>query len=392
MKGTVKREYYIDNLRTMIIALVIMLHLAVTYSSLGLWYYNERVANGFFGQMFFATFQTFAQSFSMGLMFLLAGYFTPASFDKKGFGKFFIDRFRRLVIPALLYLLIVTPFVCWTEVPGRPFTEGAATFTEFYGNYLRTGGMKLLGIGPMWFAVALFGFSVFYALARLLLPATGTYNSEKKEVNLVLAAAISAVAAGAFLLRLFFPIGSIFWGMQLCYFSQYVLLFAAGIFAYRKNFFERLTPATGKKWLAAGLIASTAGLIALKIAAGMYDLSTFTIVTNPPGGTFAGGVSWKTISYAILESFIAVSLSAGLITLFREKVNFSNSLTTSLTGSSFAVYMFHPPIIIAVTLAMQALLILPVAKWVIASVISVPLCFVLAYFVFLKIPILKRIL
>ena len=392
MKGTVKREYYIDNLRTMIIGLVIMLHLAVTYSSLGIWYYNERVAHGFFGQVFFATFQMFTQSFSMGLMFLLAGYFTPASFDKKGFGRFFIDRFRRLVIPALLYLLVITPFVCWTEVPGRVFTGGAANFTEFYGNYLRSGGMKFLGIGPMWFAVALFGFSVFYALARLILPAAGKYNSEKKEANLVLAGVILAVAAGAFLLRLFFPIGSIFWGMQLPYFSQYVLLFAAGIFAYRTKFFERLNPATSKKWLAAGLIAGTAGLIALKIAAGMYDLSTFTIVMNPAGGTFAGGVSWKSISFAILESFIAVSLSAGLITLFREKVNFTNSLTKSLSGSSFAVYMFHPPIIIAVTLAMQALLILPVAKWVIASIISVPLCFFLAYRVLLRIPLLNKIL
>ena len=356
MQNTAKREYYIDNLRTMVIMLVIMLHLAVTYSSLGIWYYNERVANGFFGQVFFATFQMFTQSFSMGLMFLLAGYFTPASYDKKGFGRFFIDRFRRLVIPALLYLLVITPFVCWIKVPGRVFTGGAATFSEFYGNYLRSGGMKLLGVGPMWFAVALFGFSFFYALARLVLPAAGKYNSEKREPTLVLAAVILAVAAGAFLLRLFFPIGSIFWGMQLCYFSQYVLLFAAGIFAYRARFFERLNPATGKKWLAAGLIAGTAGLIALKIAAGMYDLSTFTIVMNPAGGTFAGGISWKSISFAILESFIAVSLSAGLITLFREKVNFSNSLTTSLSGSSFAVYMFHPPIIIAVTLAMQALL------------------------------------
>jgi hypothetical protein len=54
--------------------------------------------------------------------------------------------------------------------------------------------------------------------------------------------------------------------------------------------------------------------------------------------------------------------------------------------------MFHPPIIIAVTLTMQALLILPVAKWVIASIISLPLCFFLAYRVFLRIPLLNKIL
>ncbi len=393
MPDTAKREYYVDNLRTMVIMLVVMLHLAVTYSSLGRWYYNEQIYRGFSSQVFFATFQMFTQSFSMGLMFLLAGYFTPASYDRKGFGRFVTDRFKRLGLPSLLYLLVITPFICWIMVPTPEFTRGAATFGEFYRNYIFSGGYEFLGVGPMWFAVALLGFSIIYALVRAVVPGTGkNERGDKRTSWAMLAGLVIVVAAGAFLLRLVFPIGSISYGMQLCYFSQYLILFTAGIFAYRGNYLASISPAMGKGCLVAGLTAGTLGLFTLKIAAGMYDLSSFRIVLNPPRGTFAGGITWPSISFAVLESFIAVTMSAGLIAQFREKMNFSNPLTKKLSDSSFAVYMFHPPIIIAITLAIQALVFAPVPKWAVASIISVPVCFFLGYRVLLKVPVLKKIL
>jgi glucans biosynthesis protein C len=393
MPDTTKRADYIDNLRTMVIMLVVMLHLAVTYSSLGKWYYNEEISHDFLGQVFFATFQMFTQAFSMGLMFLLAGYFTPASLDRKGFGRFVADRFKRLGLPALIYLLVITPFVCWIMVPRPEFIRGATTFGEFYKNYVFSGGYQLLGMGPMWFAVALLGFSVIYGLFRAVKPGNIASDPGKKSVTYtMLAGLVIMVAAGAFLLRLVFPIGSITWGMQLCYFSQYVIMFTAGIIAYRGRYMERINPAMGRACLAVGFIAGTFGLIALKIAAGMYDLSAFKLVLNPPRGIFAGGITWQSISFALLESFIAVAMSAGLITLFREKVNFSNDLTKRLSNSSFAVYMFHPPIIIGITLLMQAIAFAPVAKWAMASIIAVQVCFFLGYRVLLKVPVLNKIL
>ena len=155
MKNNTVRYYYIDNLRVMVIMLVILLHLAVTYSNLGLWYYNEQHIKEFIGQVFFGLFQTFVQGFSMGLLFLVAGYFTPGAFDRKGFGRFVKDRWRRLGLPSLFYLLVVTPFIIWVEVPSSVWTGGASNFLEFYRQYLMSAGMRLLGIGPMWFALAL---------------------------------------------------------------------------------------------------------------------------------------------------------------------------------------------------------------------------------------------
>ena len=66
--------------------------------------------------------------------------------------------------------------------------------------------------------------------------------------------------------------------------------------------------------------------------------------------------------------------------------------TALLWFGAFAVYMFHPPIIIAVTLAVQMLLIAPVFKWAMTSLICIPLCFLLAYHVLLRVPVLNKIL
>ncbi len=391
MRNDTARHYYMDNLRTAIIMLVILLHLAVTYSGLGRWYYNEQHAPELFGQVFFGLFQTFVQGFSMGLMFLLAGYFTPGALDRKGIARFAKERWRRLGLPALVYLLVVTPFICWVEVP--VWRGGASSFLDYYGGYLKSAGMNLLGIGPMWFALALLVFSILYALLRAVRPPAP--NPEARRGNgsfRVLAALILIVTLGAFLLRLAFPVGTIFWGMQLCFFSQYVILFIAGILAWRTRFQERITPAVGRRWLIAGIVLGLPLLFVIKWMAGVYHFPVEAAHMKTAYATLAGGVSWLSFSFALWESFVAISMTVGLMALFRDKLNNGGSLARRLSDSSFAVYMFHPPIIIAVSLALQTLVVAPVIKWVIAGAICVPLCFLLSYHVLIRVPVLKRIL
>ena len=208
----------------------------------------------------------------------------------------------------------------------------------------------------------------------------------------MLIALVLIIAGGAFLIRLVFPLGTMFWGMQLCYFSSYIVLFIAGILAYRTKFYERITSAVGKRWLIAGLIIGFGGLFVIKWIAGVYDFSAHALNIKTFTGSFGGGVSWLSISFTLWESFVAVSMTVGLMTLFRDKLNYGGSLARKLSDSAFAVYMFHPPIIIAVTLAMQTLVLVPVFKWTMASLICVPLCFLLAYYVLLRVPVLNKIL
>ena len=85
-------------------------------------------------------------------------------------------------------------------------------------------------------------------------------------------------------------------------------------------------------------------------------------------------------------------MSFGLIAIFREKFNRQSKLVKKLSDNLFAVYMFHPMIIIPVTILFAPLVLYPVAKWLLLCIICIPLCFAATYFVFRRIPLLKKIL
>src|SRR5208282_3663200 len=141
------RLAFVDNLRWVMIVLVVSMHAAVTYSHLGSWYFMEDPKPGLALTVLFAAYQTFLQAFFMGLLFLIAGYFVPGAFDRKGCGKFLSDRAIRLGIPTLLYMLLVQPFIVYWLLrnfaePSRPPLDRA------YWPYLSSGRF-LGGSGPM---------------------------------------------------------------------------------------------------------------------------------------------------------------------------------------------------------------------------------------------------
>lgn len=151
------RLYYIDNLRLLVIVSVVVIHISVTYSGLGSWFYIEGAAHSPAQTVGFNYFQSMIQSFVMGLLFLIAGYFVPKSYDQKGSWKFLHDRMVRLGIPALLYLLVINPLVLYFELSG--YAGVYSDFWHFYAvGYL--GNLSFLsGPGPIWFVVVLLFFT-----------------------------------------------------------------------------------------------------------------------------------------------------------------------------------------------------------------------------------------
>ncbi|HOV78443.1 MAG TPA: acyltransferase family protein, partial [Sedimentisphaerales bacterium] len=154
------RLAFIDNLRTLIIILVILVHLAITYGGEGGWYYKE-VKPDLVSGLVLTFHNATCQSFFMGSMFLLSGYFTPASFDRKGPWKFLLDRLVRLGIPMLFYDLVIHPFlIYWLARHNVYHLSFRSWATSYYTSFH-------LGRGPLWFVEALLLFSVVYILWRL---------------------------------------------------------------------------------------------------------------------------------------------------------------------------------------------------------------------------------
>jgi len=88
-----------DALRVGTTFLVVLHHTAITYGAIGGWYYKEVPTDGSLSSMVLVFFCTFNQAGFMGMLFLLAGYYTPASLETKGSLNFLRDRLRRLGVP-----------------------------------------------------------------------------------------------------------------------------------------------------------------------------------------------------------------------------------------------------------------------------------------------------
>src|SRR5450759_5092359 len=116
------RLLFIDNIRILLILLVILVHLAITYGApVGSWYYHEGKP-GMIENVFYICFLGISQSFFMGFFFMLSGYFTPGSYDKKGAWHYFKDRLIRLGIPLLFYIIFIDPLMIYALELSKGFS------------------------------------------------------------------------------------------------------------------------------------------------------------------------------------------------------------------------------------------------------------------------------
>ena len=81
-----QRDLYIDRLRCVMTALVVLHHTSITYGAAGGWFYHELKPSGAPSSVLLTLFAATNQAYFMGFFFLLAGYFTPRSLERKGYG------------------------------------------------------------------------------------------------------------------------------------------------------------------------------------------------------------------------------------------------------------------------------------------------------------------
>jgi len=370
---------YIDNLRWAMIALVVGLHAAVTFSHMGSWYYKAPQEPAPLVQLAFLVFEVHLQGFFMGFMFLLAGYFVSAAFDRKGFSRFVVDRWLRLGVPSLVYMLVVHPLTGYFLLH---WWDADVSFPTAYAGFIRS-GRWLSASGPMWFAIALLVFSVIYALCRLVM-GKGTGVAAPSRPGLGSLAALGVfIGGGAYLVRMVWPIDTSFYNMQFCYFTQYVVLFAIGVQAYRRAWFQTLSRRLGLGLFWGALVLSPLAWVG--VLASLAD-------PLPSLAAVHGDGTWQSAAFALWESLYCVAMCTGLLVLFREKANTTNTMFRRFTASSFGVYMMHMPVLVAVTLIQEPWTWSPEAKFALAWPAALILTFLLVEFGLRRVPGVKRLL
>lgn len=375
-----ERLAHIDNIRWLIIVLVLSMHSADTYSPFGNWYYTEHPKVGLPTLVFFGFYQSFLQAFFMALLFFIAGYFTPGSYDKKGAPRFLYDRFVRLGIPTLLYMLAIGPL---TEYYVSKTWRTPDPFVKAWWDHI-TDGQVFSMTGPMWFCAALLVFCLGYAVIRsaatrtpLQLPSTLNVNGFGAFIL------ITFIAVTTFMAKVADPSGEAVYNMHLTDFPSYLVMFAAGICAYRTKLLASIDPRFGRRW---GLIGVVVGFVlwpVLVLAGGALqgNLSAYT-----------GGWHWQSFGMSVWAATICVGVSLGLLVMIRERFNNQGPLARFMSANAFAVYLFHPPILIGLALVMQGVELPAIAKFLSLTVLSVIATFVSAELIFRRIPVLRRIL
>jgi glucan biosynthesis protein C len=376
------RLFFIDNLRTGLITIVVLHHVALVYGAGHPFYYVEPPLTDPLAFLVLLVFILVNQSWFMGAFFLISGYFTPGSFDRKGLGSFIKDRLLRLGIPLILFYFVLSPLssIGYWQMP--------ASLTGITTPLTWQAYPHLLGMGPLWFVAMLLIFDFGYATWRMLTRKRTLYSMSKSSLPsyLLIGVFILALALVSYLLRIVVPMGKEVLGFPtLAYLPQYLSLFVLGTVAHRYNWFQTLPSYMG---LAGFVTAPVAGVFLFPLA---FSGHLFSLEITPALANFTGNGQWQSAVYAFWDSTFAVGMCLGTITLFRHFFNGQGGVGRFLSQHSYTVYIIHIPIVVFLAVAMKGIELVPLLKFGMAAVIAIPTCFVVAYIV-RKIPLASRIL
>jgi surface polysaccharide O-acyltransferase-like enzyme len=365
---------YIDHLKILATILVVLHHSFITYGAPGSWYYQQKthlLAAQFPMTVFVAT----NQSFFMGFFFLLSALFIGPSYKKKGAGKFLTDRLKRLAIPLAFYSFVLSPVLNYTvEHYGYGLHH---SFIEYMSGY-----HHWIDFGVMWFVAALLVFNFAYMLFKWLWPNAQVKVQWPNNRLLLIAGVLLGIAS--FLVRLIFPTG---WelspvGFQLGYFPQYIVAFIFGIVASNNKWMDGFDLKQGRQmaWMARGMV-----LLVLPA------IFVWFLIEKFPGNNFNGG--WNPVSfiYSLWEQVTGVMISVALLCIAKYKWNKETPLLKRMSADAFAVYVFHPLVLIFFAILLKDWSIEPALKLLVLAPCGVVGAFLFAG-VLRKIPGVKEFL
>ncbi|CAM2006859.1 acyltransferase family protein [Acanthopleuribacter pedis] len=372
MCRTTSRLGYLDNLRIFVTILVVAHHAGQAYGPTGGdWPIFEEVRAPWL-LPFFAT----NAAWFMGLFFLLSGYFTPASFDRKGAKAFLKDRFVRLGLPIVLF---------WSPILGIYEYRAAQTeqsfVTWFVTDYVLGANME---VGHLWFLVHLLFYSLAYAAWRRWRGSATTAGTAAPTTGQLVAYGL-ALTVVTYLVRIGFPIDRWIWiagvfPSEVAHLPQYLSLFFIGITAGRNRWFETISARFGLQLFG----------IAIALVAFVY-LYLLVIRNYVSFGFETGGPSWGSFRYSLLEAAICISMCLGLPVFFREALNRQNDFLKQLAAGAYTVYIIHFLILVTIQGLLLRFALSPTTKFAVATLTATALCFLCAHLL-RKVPGLTRVL
>ena len=356
------RVNFLDNLRTFLIFLVIVLHAGIVYEPIleQVWIVSDPAKSSSLGLV-----RMYLDIFVMFTMFFISGYFIPNSLKGKNTLGFFASKFKRIMLPWIVAVFTLIPAykIIFLYSRGLPQEEWFTYFHFFdragesLGNFADNPTQSWL-----WFLPVLFLFQVLY----MVLAKTNVLSIKiSLKTGVILTFVIGLVYS-----MIISNLGLRGWyHSAILHFQNerlliYFMVFLLGSLCNKLKVFES-TPKNKKLYIWAN--------IALTLSLGVFTVVALNLFFNmiEPGRNFFF-VS-KTIDRVTYYATLLISMFSFLyimIHVFRVHVNNSNRIMRELNKNSYAVYIIHLLIIGIVALILVKIPIHVLLKYFILIILT----------------------
>jgi hypothetical protein len=374
------RLEYLDNLKVLLIGLIIAIHGVLGYvGSDQYWSYADVQETTLHPvtELVLGVLVVPFGLFMIALLFLVAGLLTPPSFRRKGARRFVVDRLLRLGIPFALFTFVVWPALMYALY--HPFGAAPGSFWE---EYLSDEGY--LDTAHLWFLGVLLVFSLGYAgLAELRRRRNRTAPATVRAIRLAdLALLAAATAAATFLVRLAFPYGSeSVTDLNLWEWPGCLALFGLGIAASSRDWLEEVPPPLHRASRVVTLIAgaAAAGWLALAISAGLTE-------------QMWGGWHWPALVFVVIESALMVFGSVWLLGAAQRGLARPVRGGEALGRSAYGAFLLQGFVLIGLAVALRPIGLPAEAKAIIVAAGGVAGSFALAWLLVSRVRWVARII
>jgi len=353
------RIYWLDNLRTFMIFLVVLLHAGIVYESSGggalFWIVDDPSTNRLSDIL-----NQILDIVVMPTIFFVSGFFAALSIQKKGGWSFLKTRLRRLIVPWLFAVFTLMPLYKFLFLYSRNIPQESWTTYFHFSN-------GIFSQSWLWFLPVLFLLDVLYLVfskAKIDLSRIGLKN-----------AVLAATLIGFAYLVCMYVLDAEGWtkiawiNFQNERLLIYFMIFLLGSLCHKLGAFE-LKGTSKKLYL---VLLCTAG-IPVYLYIRFYENS----LLRPGRHVVSELTDAMVIRSALLLSMFCLLFVA--INTFRYYLNRQGRIGRELSRSSYGVYIIHVIVLGGIAWAMLNTAIPSLLKYVILTVTTYAACNLIVYF------------
>ncbi len=343
------REAWPDTLRVVVIAGVIAMHAATGYVVDIGWYYEERTSSEAW-QIALTVPAFLGGLFALGPLFFVAGWLSAPSLARKGTRGFAVGRLLRLGVPLVVFTFLIDPVA---EYIGHHARGDPGSLLDYLTNATGT-----RDTGPMWFVAVILVFSLGYAAWRSWRP-TSSAPAAPRARHLV--AAVGAIALLSFVVWQWSSLADDSWyNLKWAQWPQGAVLFLLGVWAGERSWLDSWLPRTAVRlgWIALGALVVLLGLAGYGLASDDVEV-------------IAGSATPATFLFTWCDGTIAVAGGLWLVWALRRRRPRPSWWRAAAARSSYAAYMIHPLVLVALMATISEWDVAPEAKLLVVAPLGV---------------------